>query len=241
MHHCSGIYDATVVTVSKRWDIALTHVFDNLKEISLDIKLGRFASCISSNVWSTRSFCFATGEIISALLFWSFASGFSLKQFISEYAVAPTAVVIKQRQATNWLVKYVEITGIKQQTLSGDQGLASYFESRRLSGVARIGRTGVLAQGDKDFILDDVACGSRSKCLISCALAGLLSAGLTPEAVTIKLHGLTRLLRKIVYYYGLNCHLNDVCRMRTVKFCTKKLRKIIINPHGLILRKLKGL
>jgi hypothetical protein len=77
--------------------------------------------------------------------------------------------------------------------------------------------------------------------LVGGPLTGLLSARLTPEAVTIKLHGLTRLLREIVYNYGLNCHLNDVGRMRTVKFCTKELRKVIINPHGLILRKLKGL
>ena len=97
----------------------------------------------------------------------------------------------------------------------------------RLSCVTGISGAGVLTESNEHLVLDDVACGSGSKCLIGGPLTGLLGARLTPEAVTIKLHCLTRLLREIVYYHWLNCHLNDVGRMRTVKFCTKKFWEII--------------
>lgn len=49
---------------------------------------------------------------------------------------------------------------------------------------------------------------------------------------TVKLHGLARLLAEIVNNYGLNCHLNDISRMRSVELSTKELRKVIIDPHG---------
>jgi hypothetical protein len=41
-------------------------------------------------------------------------------------------------------VEDVEVTGVQQQSLGGNQGFASNLEGRRLSGVAGICRSGVL-------------------------------------------------------------------------------------------------
>jgi hypothetical protein len=57
-------------------------------------------------------------------------------------------------------VEDVEVTGVQQQTLGGNQGFASNLEGRRLSCVAGICRSGVLTQGDEDLVLHDITCGS---------------------------------------------------------------------------------
>ena len=161
------------------------------------------------------------------------ATSLSFEQFVGEHAVAPAAVVVQQGQRTDGLVEDIQVAGVQQQTLSSDQGLAGHLEGGRLGCIAGVSGTGVLTQSHQHFVLDDVACGCAAQGLISGALAGLLGAGLAPEAVTIQLHGLTGLLGEIVDHNGLHCHLNDVGRVGPIKFCTKKLRKVIVNPHGI--------
>ena len=57
---------------------------------------------------------------------------------------------------------------------------------------------------------------------------------MTAIVLTVELNGLAGLLGKIVDNHGLNRHLDDVCGVRPIKFGTKKLRKIIINPHWIV-------
>jgi hypothetical protein len=68
--------------------------------------------------------------------------------------------------------------------------------------------------------------------LVSSSLPRLLGSGLTPEAVTVKLHSLTRLLAEIVNDHRLYSHLNDVCRVWAIQFSAKKFWKIVVNPDG---------
>ena len=109
----------------------------------------------------------------------------SFQKLVSKDAVAPAAIVIQQRQATDGLVEHVEVARIKQQTLGSDQGFTCNFESRRLRRIAGISRPRVFPQSDQHLVLHNVACGSGSKSLIGCTLAGLLSTWLTPEAIAV--------------------------------------------------------
>ena len=197
MHHRGRIHDAAVVAISESRDVALTHVLDDFEEVSLDVELGAFAGGIGNTQGSAGTafgLCRQAGSSRLALV--SSTVGFGFQEFVSEHPIAPAAIVVQQGQRTDGLVEHVQVAGIKQQTLSGDEGFASHLEGGRLCGIAGIGGTGVLAQSDEHFVLHDVACGSRSQGLVGGPLTGLLGTRLAPEAVTIQLHGLAGLLEK---------------------------------------------
>jgi hypothetical protein len=86
-----------------------------------------------------------------------------------------------------------QVAGIQQKTLRGDQSLASTLEGAGLSGISRVCRTGVLAKGHEHFVLHNVAAVGSTNGLLSSTLTGFLAAGVTPEAITIKLDGLAGL------------------------------------------------
>jgi hypothetical protein len=67
--------------------------------------------------------------------------------------------------------------------------------------------------------------------LVLGTLAAGLRAGVTEEAVTIQLHGLTRLLGEVVDNYRLAGHLHDISRMGAVQFRTQQLGKVVIDEH----------
>ena len=133
VHHRGRIHDAAVVTISEGRDVALTHVLDDFQKVSGHVKLGRFTSCV------VDALGFATRQVITTLVFASNTIGFGLQQFVCEDAVTPAAIVVQQGQRTDGLVEDIEVTGVKQQALSGNQGFASNLESRRLGAVTSIG------------------------------------------------------------------------------------------------------
>lgn len=46
----------------------------------------------------------------------------------------------------------IQITGIKQQALSGKKGFPSTLKGARCTCVSRIGGAGIFAQGNKNFV-----------------------------------------------------------------------------------------
>ena len=129
MHHRGRIHDAAVVAVSEGRDVALTHVLDDFQQVGLDVELGGFASFVghTQGAKATGILFFATGQVVTTLLGISFATSFSFQEFVSEHPVAPAAVVIKQGQRTDGLVEDVQVSGVQQQTLSGNQGFTSHL------------------------------------------------------------------------------------------------------------------
>ena len=72
--------------------VSLTHVFDYLKEVSLDIKLGGFASCVSQEGGRT-SLGFIQRVVIATLGAVGAAISLCLEQLICEDTIPPAAVV----------------------------------------------------------------------------------------------------------------------------------------------------
>ena len=219
MHHCRGIGNTTVVAVSERRHVALTHVFDHLQQVGLDIELRRFA-CTVVQDRGGRCLGLAQRVIVTALGAVSFAVCLSLKQFVSEDAIAPTTIIVKQGQRADGLVENIEVSSVKQQTLCSQQGFASNLEGTGCSGISRIGRTRIFLQVDENLIFNNRAarCGAQS--LISSTLSGILVARISPEAVTIKLHSLPGLLGKVMHYHGFNRHLDDITGMGSIELST---------------------
>ena len=92
----------------------------------------------------------------------------------------------------------IEVSSVKQKTLSGKKGFASNLEGTGRSRISRIGRTRIFLQVDKNLVFNNRAarCGAQS--LVSSTLSGILVARISPEAVTIKLNSLAGLLRASV-------------------------------------------
>ena len=98
--------------------------------------------------------------------------------------------------------KDVQIAGVQQQTLGGNQGLTSHLEGGRLGCIAGIGGACVFPQSYENFVFDDVACGCRTEGLVSSTFPRFLSARLAPEAVPVELNGLSWLLAALCYRKG---------------------------------------
>ena len=98
MHHCRGVSNAAVVTVSKRRNVALAHVFYNLQQVGFYVELGRFRTCISSNCGASA--VFSEGEIVSTLGLTSFTVGVCFEQFVSK------SVVLSQRLFILWFCSF---------------------------------------------------------------------------------------------------------------------------------------
>jgi len=98
MHHCCGVSNAAVVTVSERRNVALAHVFYNLQQVGFYVELGRFACGISSNCAACA--IFSAGEIVSTLGLAGFTVGVCFEQFVGK------SVVLSQRLFILWFCSF---------------------------------------------------------------------------------------------------------------------------------------
>ena len=179
VHHCRGIGNTAVVAVSEGGDVALAHVLDHLQQVGLDVELGGLTGGIGCNGGAGAGL--AEGEVVTALGVRSLAVGISFEQFVGKHPIAPTTVVVEQSQRTDGLVENVQVSGVQQQTLSGQQGFTSHLEGGGSSGVRRICRTGVLLKVHKNLVFNDIAARRSTKSLISGTLSRILSTRITPE------------------------------------------------------------
>jgi len=215
-------------------NVALTQALDNVQEVSLDVELETLRGVLGSGVCANgdTGLGVVVGIVVAALGVAGLATRLRLEQLVQEHTIAPATIVVEEGQRTDGLVEHVEVPGVQQKTLSGHQGLASNLEGAREIGVVRIRRAGVLTQRHKHLVLDDrTAVGSTDRLVLGTLAAGL-GAGVTEETVTIQLHGLTRLLGKVVDYDGLASHLHDISRVGAVQFRTQQLGKVVIDEHN---------
>ena len=114
----------------------------------------------------------------------------------------------------------IQVSSVKQQALCSQQGFASDLEGTGRSGISRISRTRIFLQVDENLIFYDRAARCGAKSLVSSTLSGILVARISPEAVTIELNSLARLLGKVMHNHRLYSHLDDITGMGTVEFST---------------------
>ena len=211
MHQEGRIANAAIETVLVGRNVTLAQALDHAQQVVLNVELSLF----SVRVGQTTDGEIA-GVVVTTLAIGGLTFRDSFQEFVDEHPIAPTTIVVEQGQRTDGLVESSQVAGVQQKTLRGDQCLASNLEGAGLSGVTRIGRTGVLAKSHEHFVLDDVPAISSTNGLLSGALPRLFRAGIAPETVTIELNGLTGLFREIVNNDRLSGHLYDVRRMGTV-------------------------
>ncbi|AHV82227.1 hypothetical protein [Synechococcus phage S-EIVl] len=229
MHHERGVANATIQTISEGRDVTLTQVLNNGQKVGTHLELLNVSGVLSSSV--DRVLSLATSEVVTALGGRSRTVSFSFGKFVKEDAVTPPAIVVEQGQRTNALVEHVQVTGIQQHALGGNQGFTSNLKGAGLSRLAGVRRASVFLKHHKDFLLGDVTAVGGTNSLVGDTLAAILSTRISPELVAVELNGLAGLASKVVNNHGLYCHLADVSRMGTVEFRAQNLRKVGINEH----------
>ena len=176
MHHCRGIGNTTVVAVSKRGHVTFAHVLDHLQQVGLDIKLARFTSVVADE-WRSCVLRPAQGVIVTALVAVSSAVGLGLEQFIGEDAIAPTTIIIKQRQGANGLVENIEVSSVSSRRCAVNK--VSRATLKVLGAVASVGSAGpIFLQVDKNLIFNNRAARCSAQSLVSSTLSESLLPGL---------------------------------------------------------------
>lgn len=92
----------------------------------------------------------------------------------------------------------VQITGIKQQALSGKQGFPGTLKGARCACVSRISGARIFAQGNKNFVFYDATRRCCAQSLIGCPFPTVLSSWGSPESISVELDCLAGLLREVV-------------------------------------------
>jgi hypothetical protein len=232
VHHEGRIANTTIQTISKGRNVALTQVLNNGQKVGTYLELLNVGSVLRCSVYRVLSL--TAREVVTTLAGRCRTIGFCLRQFVKEDAVTPPAIVVEQGQGTDALVEHIQVTGVQQHALGGNQSFTSNLKGAGLSRIAGVSRTGVFLKHHQDFLLGDVTAVGGTDGLVSDAFAAVLSTRAAPELVAVELNSLTRLGSKVVDNHGLYCHLADVGRVGAVKFRAQNFRKICIKKHFLL-------
>jgi hypothetical protein len=140
VHHEGGIADATIQTIREGRNVTLTQVLNNVQQVGTNLELLDIVIVLSGGVGDTTGgiLGLTASEVVATLSGGGNTVGFGFGEFVKEHAVAPAAIVVEQGQAADRLVEHVEVTGVQQQALGGNQGFPSNLEGAGLGRIARI-------------------------------------------------------------------------------------------------------